>query len=518
MNQATAATLEEAGADLKRGLPWSDAVLEAGHRSGFKPTHIAPASKTTWFVRVATPPKLQDAYGLAPELLIILIRGAVQARDLFAAQGAVVGSGLRLDGNIVVVADDGPGPLAERLKRIPGSGQRIAWARRGDVWPDLPDILREQLPTFDAYEQRDAVRGTDLVGRQSETAALRTRVSRGDAVGLFGLRKVGKTSLMRGLTDWWDPASGLEQAADGPTAGGSGIAVVVDAGTVIERTADALAGELLRALNRRQVVAGARPFLAPDSGLVAWKAAGEAVLDGGNPLCVVIDEYDLLFEGEGGEGAFSGLGTFFRLLRGWAQTRQGRLSLLLIGRDPSYLANPQLDGVTSPLAAWFTPFWIGPLSRDKSTELLRKLGSRIGISVGPRTADLAFELTGGHPLLHRQYGSALRSVIREQSSAWSVPSDPFAEPAAAAFRERGAVDEVMREVRDLLMKRYPGAYDVLHALSVGAAPAGPLAADGRELRVLKNFGLVGPNERPPAVLSEYVCRTAGPQVAARRAS
>jgi hypothetical protein len=480
---------------MERAVPWTASMLLALEHEDFVLTHVRNSAGPVWFVRVSPPRPLQEGFGLAPEVLVVAVGGEVQARTLHEASGEVAHSGLRLDGNLVIVADQSASTLAHRLGRIGGHGQRIAWGGRPDgIWPSLTEVLRARLPEFDAFEERDAVRGAQLVGRDAEVSSLRTRVVRGDAVGLFGLRKMGKTSVMRAVTDWFDPVSGLRDALGNAGTSGPGVAVVVDASVLIERTVDAVADELCEALRRRMRAAGEEMLPGNRGGLAGWKALGEALLDQGRRLCVVIDEYDLLFEDESGKGEIPGIGRIFRLLRGWAQTRQGYVSLILVGRDPTYLSAPEIDGVTSALTAWCTPMWLGPLDPLKAVELLRKLGRRVGLDVGPASAASAQQWTGGHPLLHRQFGSALRSLTRMQDVAWGAPTDAIAKQAPSRFMEREAVLDVMREVVALLRKRYPSSLDVLVGLAHGASWEDALAErggpDGGAEHTLRNFGLV----------------------------
>jgi len=496
---------------MERAVPWTASMIRALERDDFVLTHVRSSWGLVWFVRVSPPRPLQEGFGLAPEVLVVAVGGKVQAHDLHAAGSEVVQSGLRLDGNLLIVADQQPSTLADRLDRIGGHGHRIAWGASTDgAWPSLTEVLRARLPGFDAFEERDAVRGAQLVGRDAEVSSLRTRVARGDAVGLFGLRKMGKTSVMRAVTDWFDPASGLRDPLDRQAVPSAGVAVVVDASVLIQRTVDAVADELCAALLRRMRVAGEEPLPGDHRGLAGWKTAGEALLDRGQRLCVVIDEYDLLFEGESSEGAIAGIGRLFRLLRGWAQTRQGYVSLILIGRDPTYLSAPEIDGVTSPLAAWCTPMWLAPLDSLKGAELLRKLGRRVGLGVGPASTAIAQHWTGGHPLLHRQFGSALRSVTRMQDSSWGALTDPHAKQAPARFVEREAVLDVMREVVALLRKRYPMALNVLVGLAHGASWEDALSErggpDGDAWRTLRSFGLVTPENALAGWLAWYLSR------------
>jgi len=509
MEAETVATLERWRERMESAVPWTASMLRALERDEFVLTHVREGAGPAWFVRVSPPRSLQEGFGLAPEVLVVVVPGEVQARDIHEANAEVIKSGLRLDGNLMIVAESNTRTLADRLDRIGGHGQRIAWGRgQNGAWPPLTEVLRARLPGFDVFEERDAVRGAQLVGRDAEVSTLRTRVVRGDAVGLFGLRKMGKTSVMRAVTDWFDPASGLREALGTDGVSGAGVAVVVDASVLIERTVDAVADELCEALRRRMRVAGAEMPRSERGGLAGWKAAGEDLLDQGQRLCIVIDEYDLLFEGESGEGQIPGIGRLFRLLRGWAQTRQGLVSLILVGRDPTYLSAPELDGVTSALTAWCTPMWLGPLDPLKAVELLRKLGRRVGLDVGPASAVIAQRWTGGHPLLHRQFGSALRSVTRAQDASWGAPTDPLVEQAPARFLEREAVLEVMREVVALLRKRYPAALEVLAGMAYGTSWEDMLAGrggpDGDTGRTLRSFGLVPPEHKLAEGLAWYL--------------
>jgi hypothetical protein len=509
MELSKSATLTKYRAELVAELPSADAMLSALERDGYGLTHVRRNSDFAWFVRVAPPRPIQERFGLAPEVLVVLARREIQAKELQAAHDEVIASGLRLDANLVVISDEGQTPLEARLAKIRGPhGFRLAYSSAHGVWPSLSQRLTEMLPLFDVFEDRDPVRGTQLIGRTAEVTELRTRVARGDAVALVGLRKMGKTSVMRAVTDSLDPASGLSARLSAAT-GGTNIAVVIDAGTILDRSGNGLANELLRSLRRRNAAAGEPAVAHSEGGLVGFKFVVEQLLDEGRTICLVIDEYDLLFEGTDGDDVpFADLGRFFRLVRGWAQTYQGAVSMVLVGRDPEHLARPRLDGVTSPLLAWCTPMWLGPLSTDRAPELLRKLGRRVNLDVGPESARVAYAWTGGHPLLHRQYGAALQRRLGSRAHGSVVSTDAHAEDCVAEYRERDAVMEVAREIVDLLAKRYAGALRRLESLASGRPNAGPL--DGTE-RMLDRFGLVDSVGQIPRTLTWYM-QTLAPAV------
>jgi hypothetical protein len=476
-------------------IEWGLLLRSMLERDEFELTHACGFAKNSWLLRAKPPRPLQEGFGLAPEILLLVIHGEVQARDLQRAAHEVIRSGFRLDGNLIVVTDDHYG-LQERLGRLPGPGQRVAWVWNDDLsWAPLSEALRAQLPVHDVFEVHDPVRGYQHMGRDVEVAQLRTRISSGDAVGVFGLRKMGKTSLVRAVTDSLDPASGLK-APDEEGTDSRACVIWIDAQALDDATGDTVADEMLAALRRRMRAAHTHYRRPVAQGVAGLKVACEALLEDGESLCFVIDEYDYLFEREDGLGPVRGLSRLFRLLRAWAQQWQGAVSLVLIGRDPEHLSTPRLDKVTNPLLAWFTPMWLGPLVYPRDRELLRKLGRRVGLDIGHETASFAHNWTGGHPMLHRQFGSALLEEIRLDASvpSWKTPTDPYCVKAVERFRNREAVLTVDREILALLRKRYPTAYELLLDIAMSddaslvVTRSGGLHASAG--RVLRNFGLL----------------------------
>ena len=131
----------------------------------------------------------------------------------------------------------GAADLAERLSLLPGPwGQRIPWPTDHAPPAPLEEQLRAHLPEFDLFERRDPVRGRQLVGRRKLIADLSSRLARGQAVGVFGLRKVGKSSLLGAVVETLDPAS---QGA--PDAEARAFVVFVDVQGINEPTLDAVA-------------------------------------------------------------------------------------------------------------------------------------------------------------------------------------------------------------------------------------------------------------------------------------
>jgi hypothetical protein len=218
------------------------------------------------------------------------------------------------------------------------------------------------------------------------------------------------------------------------------------------------------------------------------------------PICFVLDEYDLLFEGYGGEAGMPGVERLLGLMRAEAQAT-GRVSLALIGRDPVFLDRPLLGGYTNPLAGWAKPMFLGPLAQRDADELLVRLGKRVGLDVGPATRETAWRWTGGHPLLLRQYGAALYEFAHAPPTRpRPVPTDPIHEDAVELFLQRDAVETIGREVRALLAARFPEALTLLEALA--DAPHEQARA------IVERHG--GPRARPINTLVRFGIATGSP--------
>jgi len=115
---------------------------------------------------------------------------------------------------------------------------------------------------------------------------------------------------------------------------------------------------------------------------------------------------------------------------------------------------------------------------------------------GPQTAELAWDWTGGHPLLLRQFGSAALTLARQRGGAGGqlLSTDPFCDLIPEGFRRRRFVRDTTAEILDLLSLRYPAALTLLIELAVSADLAGhsvaEVSADAEGARVLLDFGLL----------------------------
>lgn len=514
-------------------IPWGAALLRRLESDGCSRVRAVPLDQpgSTWVLQATLPEALRDRFGLAPDLRVLAVHGQPRGHDLRRAVEEPEGIA-DVDPDLLVIASQSP-DLGTKLSRLAGPwGQRVPWPLTGDRFAPLADRLQEHLPTFDLFERRDPVRGRAFLGRRREVDTLAERLLRGQTVGVFGLRKVGKSSLLQAVAEAIDPA-GAALAALGSRARSiseapaEALVVWLDVQSLVVRTRDAIAERLWEGLKARLDATGISTTSTtptPDEpvpgapvavAMLRDEAPSKDPLDNLRrlltaalgrretpPVCFLLDEYDLLFEGYGGEPAVAGVEQIFALLRGLGQTT-GRVSLALIGRDPVFAEQPHLNGFTNPLLGWVEPFHLGPFSDNDATELLQRLGKRVGLAMGPATIDLALRWTGGHPLLLREYGSALYEAGHTSRAALSIAADPVCERAIPIFLRRDAVHTICGEIEVLLETRFPKSLELLRMIADGRDQDAETTLNrygegGRRAgRILFDFGLLrGTPEAP----------------------
>lgn len=463
-----------------------NALTAALQSVGAKVTWLRQGGGRSWHVIVETPPEVRHRFALAPELHLV-VTDRFQVRDLDAAWEVKSELRGRVDLDLVVVCSQDP-DLQDRVAclGLPSGRQVACWPMpdRG-VMPPLADALARSLPYHDPFDVRDAVRGLAVRGRSDEIAGLLRAVQAGRMTAVVGLRKVGKTTLVRAVADL------LQQDSDFRVAWADGERALGNTDRVAAAWVKELGGGDGPALDRLE-------------------AAIQGPIDQGQRVCLVLDEFDTVLDSNSCPGQPSTL-DLFRLLRGVAQTT-GRLSLVLVGRDPTLLTGPRLRGQPNPFLAWASHQWVGPLKRPDADRLLTELGRRCALEVGPASLERAFTWTGGHPLLQRQFGSSLlRAAQQNQSSDLSFRSDPVLDRAESEFLRRQHVRDVVTEILGLLRERYPIALERL--ADVVKDPASVIVGQALEndpaWEVLVHFGLLGPNPdrpRPCRLLVEAAWR------------
>ncbi len=263
----------------------------------------------------------------------------------------------------------------------------------------LKEILKRLGEDHDPYNEREPVaHAFSFFGREALIDLLLRKISDGHPIAIFGLRKMGKSSLLRVLSrrapfpvvvmsmekersldefftyilgEWGGRAKELYEINWQPPT----IDSVSSAASFINATQD-----LLNCIKHRQV----------DS-----------------RLGIFLDEIEHLTPRRDGSGP--GLDRYLRLmsaLRGLIE-EDGHLSLVVSGLNRSINQINSWKGEQNPLFNFFQEVYLSPLEEEDCKHMASNIGLQINLKYDSECLDEIYRFSGGHPFLARQLCSLL---------------------------------------------------------------------------------------------------------------
>lgn len=267
--------------------------------------------------------------------------------------------------------------------------------------------LMRSMNHFDySNEIREAA---DFFGRIDELEALVALAASGQSVGIFGLRRAGKTSLVYRVADELRE-KGIES-----------LYIQLNAVDDADHLREALVEATARVLSR---LGGRRPpnseMLNADLSLRTsanvrrrWIYEMDALLDQiDTSVVILIDETDLANEetlefDDDERRSRQGLNHVLQQLRGLIQIRNERdkkgLSILAAGVAATIFTSAMRFGRDNQLFGFASARYLGPMPRHEMRQMVRILGKRSGLRFdGHELFESLYEEYGGHPHLTRQ--------------------------------------------------------------------------------------------------------------------
>jgi hypothetical protein len=487
MEKNKSEVLEGFREDLVAEAPESEAILEQLESAGLVLGRAEPIGmqrpRRTWLLYWQPPEALCKRFDLAPEILALLTAWReAHAQDIDAAEDAIRRDH-RLDRGVVLL-------LAQDEK----AGQRLGQAiqHTGRTYLDLSfadiraaadpqrwlrEMLIQRIGQSDLFAASRPVYGWDFIGRERELREVRGRLREGHPIGLYGLRKVGKTSLLLMLRNQF-----VDDAREGNM---EVLPIHIDllrlSFAEMNRTG------VLRHLLLSMLEAMERMRLPPtllglderldreclgklDASTVEVLAARSlerlidwASLEASQPAVVVfIDEYERLLGGSRFPVA-DGL-DIYDFMRGLVQQYPQRFNFVIAGLDRRLASRPRYGQRQNPLFNFAVDYPLAGLERHQLTKLFRKIGRRLSLHFESGALDLIWEETGGHPYLAREYGRLIDHEFPVDKRADNYVNRAFALRYRKDFRQR--VRNSLEEIHQALFDLDPQAPDVLRLMHV----------------------------------------------------
>jgi tetratricopeptide (TPR) repeat protein len=423
------------------GWAW---LLDTLRSSGLEPTSTreVPSAHlpSSWLILAKPSELLRQHFEFQPQVLILCVPSdVIQENDIKRAE-KIFSEDLRIDPGfaLVITAD----PTAEqRLAPILPDNRRYLFVR-DETFRTAPDpqaflhaLLRDGLGRRRLFDFRLPAGEWQFFGREKELEALERDVLTGHSLGVFGLRKVGKTSLLERMA---------EKLREGRAGVQRGIPVKVDLQTTsylrrnFEGVAELIGSALDRELSRAQIQVPAPP----SHPLERLRAAVEHIEHAlGARVVVILDEYEVLLDArripqrDGVE--------LLTWLRGLAQEHPKGFSLVLAGRNQRLVAPARIDGADNPMYRFLRTIPVAGLVPDDCRRMVQALGGRMGLHFEPEALNLFVQETGGHPALVRTLGDLIDVHVPTSERNPAIVDAALVKRILPRFSRE--VDEDMRE-------------------------------------------------------------------------
>lgn len=182
---------------------------------------------------------------------------------------------------------------------------------------------------------------------------------------------------------------------------------------------------------------------------------------------------------------------FWQTLRGFYQKHPGVFSYMLVGTNPSCVESPQLNGHENPIFASIPSQYVPSFTVDQVSEMVKKLGSYMGLVFDPLICSKLADDFGGHPFLIRQMCSLINKKIGN-SRPYTVDKALYQE-AMDDFYELSY--EYLDMMVGVLREWYPAEYDMLTFLAQGDKESFEMFASDHVsyTRHLLGYGLITKN-------------------------
>lgn len=434
------------------------------------------------FVVEVDRPELLESYGIAGGLLIrCFFKSDITRTDLEGIDhvAKIEGeSGLVDEQLAIIIVSSLPEPLQSTLfRRIEDRARSLPaivpltqseLETSNDAMSTLRTVLDQWLYRRDLFALNSPVSGRRFFGREKPLAEIRDAISTGTAAGIFGLRKVGKTSILKEVERRCIEAGDIALYVDllrVPADVTNSRWIYWKLGTELYRSTvraglKSVRWRIGQAFPDYLDVPGDFPIAtAFDSDLTQVLKAVEQSTSGVKPkIILMLDEIERLLPNSLGKEGFSGFFDLFSYIRGVSQ-ESANFVPIITGANAAIAEISQFEGRDNPVFNFFKEIYLPLLQPKELKTMVQALGRGMGINIPTETCDLILQLTGGHPFFSRQ----LCSFLSEQNPQRPLHVSPeMIENLTARYLEVAGKD--FQEVLDRFSRDYPDELDACIAI------------------------------------------------------
>ncbi|MEM8484033.1 MAG: protein kinase [Bacteroidota bacterium] len=292
---------------------------------------------------------------------------------------------------------------------------------------DLIRKLQTRFYSKDLYNISTAIKTLKgFFGRKSLISELSDNLKSGDVnIGLFGLRKMGKTSLIYRIIDTLKSNSAIfyahvdVQLIDSVNSTGAYLLWSIGE-HLIDSNKKLRKKSYLRLFGKHEFFS---EILNPESVYELFLHDIRQIISSTNSnIIILFDEIELMSPESPGSQWGNDFIRIWRYLRAISQEHRGRLSFFVTGTNPHCIEQNKLDGQDNPAYNFFSKYYLPSLNVEECEELLSTLGRQMGLNWSNDALIEVVRLVGGHPFLLRKFGSIIhRSLLPRNTEIVITP-------------------------------------------------------------------------------------------------
>ena len=348
---------------------------------------------------------------------------------------------------------------------------------------NLHQVLDRWLSRRNLFDDRFPVSGRHFYGRELELRQIRANIDDGRHTGIYGLRKVGKTSLLYQLRG--TRPLDLVVYVDLQEIRGTGQQDCAYLFWAIGRRLYEIVSER-QLLDKEQIdgtlrLGAVRTYTAirqPQNNALRFDEDLSRLLDAldADPtlpdvkVVITIDELEYMLPISDANPGFRGYADFFAYLRGVGQRTRGRVVSVVTAANPLVSETPNWGSRENPVFQFYQDVFLPPLDEDVCAEMVQQLGRGMGVSFDRDSLALVYREAGGHPYITRQLCG---HIVRGYDYRPLRITRQIVEESLETFvRDKGAIFE---EILYRLETHFPEENELLPFIADGVVEPAALA-------------------------------------------
>lgn len=498
--------------DFLAQRPLRQQAGDVARRAGFEISWAEEIKKDrpsppSWWIALKLNSRLREILGTAREVVMYAVESKeFQARTITQAKDIINSDDNRYSEDLAFILTNDP----DTDRHVAESSAAMSTVYIGISDVELIDFLpfgkRDLIRHIQAaFFSRDQYLITTALptragffGRKELLNYIVTHLRTGQAhVGLFGLRKMGKTSVLFQIKNslCHSPRT-LVSHIDLQTIS----AVSHSIKRLLWAIGEGFLDHQPRLASRhtlRLIGKYRSPIDIPDE-QSAWELFDHdmrALLSESDQNVVLLfDEIELMGPASGNPDWAASFVRVWRLLRGLSQQFPRRVAYFVAGTNPTLFETNQIGAFENPAYNLFQNKYLDRLNKQDCASLLVQIGQRMGLNWDSGAIAGVYDATGGHPFLTRLFASRIHHALLPRNNPRPVVNSDISERLDDYL---GNANSFLAQMTEILQTQYQDEYLILEYLATGnLASFREYSRNFPDATThLRGYGLIGdPNE------------------------